>query len=123
LKVPAGINRGEVALELYYYSAAVDDTVFVATVAGKQREVSGRRWRHPRTAKQLDMYYATEPRPAYPHPTYVVIEVEGFVDVIEHREHSEQNREPTRALFWMADDPEILKEAREFAAGVGSQRR
>jgi len=61
----------------------------------------------PRTQRQLDAYYATEPRPAYPSPAYVVVKVGEQIDVVEHRAY-EQNRDPTRALFWMATDPAIL---------------
>src|SRR5262249_53085987 len=114
LHLPPGISRQDVSLSLYYYgplSDSVDDTVF--TISFKERSyqtLTGRSWWHPRTKKQLDAFYATSPRPQDPYPSYVVIEVNGEVDVIEHREYREQNRDPTVALFWMADDPQIVQE-------------
>ena len=119
LSVPAGASRTDVKMALLYYtslSSDVDNTVFELTLAGQRvHEITGKHWWHPRTAKQLDLYYATEPRPAFPDPSYVITEVDGVIDVIEHR-HREQNaRDPLVALFWMADDPKILKEAVESA--------
>ena len=126
LRIPSDVSRSEVSLELYYYaplSDSVDDTVFVATVKGMPRqEISARHWWHPRTKRQLDVYYATEPRPKFPHPSYVVVEVNSEIDVIEHRKRSEQNREPTGALFWMTDNPDILREGRESKSNAASLR-
>ena len=118
LKVPPEARREDVSLELYYYappSEAVDNTVLVAKTRGERQEFSGKHWWHPRTQRQLDAYYATEPRPAYPSPAYVVVKVGEQIDVVEHRAY-EQNRDPTRALFWMATDPAILQEARQERA-------
>jgi len=108
-------------VSLYYYSAtlsdSVDDTVFTISVQGrKYQELTGRHWWHPRTKKRLAGYYATSPRPEYPEPGYVVIEVNDEVDVIEHREYREQNRDPYVALFWMADDSQIVREGRDSKA-------
>jgi hypothetical protein len=43
------------------------------------------------------------------------VKVGEQIDVVEHRAY-EQNRDPTRALFWMATDPAILQEARQERA-------
>lgn len=116
LNVPSDMPREAVTLRISNYvpfSDMIDNTVLVVTIAGELREFTAKHWWHPRTQRQLDAYYETEPRPKFPHPTYVVIEVEGQIDVIEHRAPREQNREPLKSLFWMATDPVILKEAHE----------
>lgn len=125
LHLPPDVKRSDVEIALDYYVPPfpVDDTVFVIRVKGrKYKEVTAMSWHHPRTQKQLDAYYATEPRPPFPHPYYQVIEVDGQIDVIEHRDKAEQNREPLRALFWMCEDPEVLREARA-SAGDRAQLR
>jgi hypothetical protein len=107
----------ESRIPIYYAppSEAVDNTVLVAKTRGERQEFSGHHWWHPQTQRQLDAYYATEPRPAYPSPAYVAVKVGEQIDVIEHREY-EQNRDPTRAQFWMATDRAILQEARQERA-------
>lgn len=126
VQLAAGVRREDVSLDLYYYAPpfrAVDDTVFVLRVKGQpNRTSSGRQWWHPRTKRQLDAFYATEPRPEFPHPSYVVVEVNGQIDVIEHRGYREQNRDPSRALFWMTGDPTILREALESRAQADALR-
>ena len=93
-------------------SDAVNNTVFVETVASRTRQYSARSWPHPRTQEQRRWQDANRPGEAYPRPSYIVVDVGGEIDVVEHREYREQNREPTRALFWMVSDPAILAEAR-----------
>ncbi len=118
MEVPPGTPREDLALKLFYYATSSDadeNTVLVSTIAGKTRKFTAQHWWHPRTQRQLDIFYATEPRPEYPYPSYVVVNVAGQIDVIEHRKHREQNRDPSRALFWMTTDAAILREAREKA--------
>jgi hypothetical protein len=126
LHLPPGTPREDVAVFLYDYVppfSTIDDTVFIVTIKGRRfREITTRRWYHPRTNRQLALFYATQPRPKYPYPSYVVVEVGNEVDVIEHREYREQNREPTRALFWMCDDPQVLHEAKDSVADRTSLR-
>ena len=75
--------------------------------------MSGRQWWHPSTKQPVDRFYAGDSRRMsdYPKPSYVVVEVNGQIDVIDHRRYSEQNREPTRAFFWMCNDPESSRKA------------
>lgn len=117
VEVPEDTDREDVELSLTYYtpfSQSFDDAVFKLSIKGKNGKIlTGKSWWHPRTKKELDVFYATEPRPEYPHPSYVVVEIGGQIDVIEHREYAEQNRDPLRALFWLTDNAMILQEARE----------
>lgn len=126
LELPAEVARKDVAIELYSYVPplrSTDDQVFVVTVKGRKvSEVSGRSWLLPRTKKVLDRYYATIPRPAYPNPRYEVVQINGKVDVMEFREYSQQNRDPMRAVFWMADDADILREGRDSVKDAESLR-
>ena len=126
LRLSAGEERQDVSLDLYHYappSKSVDDVVLVVHDSSLlSHSVSGRHWWHPRTKQQLDKYWATEPRPEFPKPTYIVIEIDGQIDVIEHRASAEQNRDPTRALFWMSNDESILEEARESRSHTKSLR-
>jgi hypothetical protein len=70
----------------------------------------------------FDRYYATVPRPEIPNPRYEVVRVNGMVDVMEFREYRQQNRDPTRAVFWMADDADILREGRDSVKDAESLR-
>ena len=115
IEVPEGTEREDVQLALTYYtpfSESFDDTVFILSIKGQRgKKLTGDSWWHPKTKKELDKYYATEPRPEFPHPSYVVVEIDGQIDVIEHREGAQQNRDPSRALFWMTDNRSIIEEA------------
>lgn len=116
LKVPTGLSRADITVELFYYTGVgSNDARFVVFTADHQKlsERDAKQWWHPRTQKQLDTYYSTEPRPAFPEPAYVVVDADGQIDVIEHRSSQQNARDPTIALFWMADNPEILKEAKD----------
>ena len=129
--VPESKKREDVSLSLSYYtpfSKSLDDAVFWLSIKGKGgKTLTGQSWWHPRTKKELDVFYATEPRPEYFHPAYVVVEIGGQIDVIEHREYAQQNRDPLRALFWMTDDAVIIQEAldskRESVSGIKQTKR
>lgn len=127
LQLPPGISRQDVSLSLYYYGPlidSVDDTVFTVSVKGRNYQtLTGKHWWHPRTKKQLDLYYGTTKQAEVYYATgYVVIQVNGEVDVIEHREYREQNRDPNVALFWMADDSQIVREGRASKANAEALR-
>ena len=115
VNLPGGASRADVKMMLYYYSCTdVDNTEFgMSLPKGKTHNLKGKHWYHPRTLRALDIFYATNPRPAWPDPSYVVIKVNGVVDVIEHRRGEQNLRDPTKAVFWMTDNQEILKEAIE----------
>jgi hypothetical protein len=127
VQVPSGMSRADVKVELFYYSPPapnIDDTVLKLRFGkGRPQTITGKHWYHPRTDKELDKYYATEPRPAHPDPSYVVVVVNGIVDVIEHRDREQNARDPSKALFWMCDKPDILQEGIESAKHRSSGKR
>jgi hypothetical protein len=111
IQLPSGYSRADVILESYYYTGGDTEFVLSSRYHKTLSKTLAKHWWHPRTEKALAVYYATEPRPEFPDPSYIVVAVNGEVDVIEHR-HKEQNtRDPKVALFWMAEDAEIIREA------------
>ena len=111
---PTGVLRKDIKLELFYYgpsSSQIGNAQIELTVPGKPDQSSdGQYWWHPRTKRALSVYYATSPRPTWPDPSYIVIKIDGVTDVVEHRKGEQNLRNPSSAVFWMANDEEILKE-------------
>lgn len=121
ITIPPGKQRADVRVDLYYWGPVFDVAnveLVVSSAPGwrpwGRTTVYGRSTTHPRSDPGILLKGKR---------AYEIVDVDGQVDVIEHRDYSEQNRDKTRALFWMCDDPDILREAREIVARQRSQPR
>ena len=103
--LPAGSSRGDVTLELTYYSSPlpVDNAVFELMGRNGQKlsQVTGQMCWHPVMNKKRNKVGGFDPD-SYPH--YVYVRAKGVLEVIEH------TRGPT---FKIADDPALVKAATE----------
>ncbi|PYR95626.1 MAG: hypothetical protein DMF84_00200 [Acidobacteria bacterium] len=102
--VPAGLQRGDVTVELSYYGPLVGSArtaiVTLRTQQGKTLSeiVATLRGKEPLT---LEPHSDTGP---IPYPSYEVLTANGITEVIEHR-----RMEP---VFYISDDPEVRRKLR-----------
>jgi hypothetical protein len=101
----ATAKRSDVALELYYWTSGTAVFEPSGNWGAPARKLIGQSCWHPRTryTKNADGTYT-----APGGPEYVIVKIDGTVDVVEH------NHVP--GVFRMTDDQSIILEARQSIA-------
>jgi hypothetical protein len=96
--IPAGYERKDVTVEIYYYSPPFGKYDFEAVLLGPapeclqlEHKLGTARW-HPES----------ERKGITTHPGYLIASVDGIEEVMEHRK-----QEP---IFYISDDPALTRE-------------